>query len=200
MTNWGRNQQMQTNIAVDQSVKDAIDYADLYYYLDPETTTYRLRHALNHLTDNRDEFSVEQLPLYAQLMSRLPLLDSSLRRRTLNHVDILNWQHQSLLQIGNAKLELKKTLRTPWRNHYNWLGQSLAHSNLLQNRHTRQSYEDLAILYRLEQHLHDYPHTNEDNGTTKNGYYIESIMPTGNRIAHKAGQIINSYYRPDIQM
>lgn len=180
------------------SVQKATDYADLYHYTEPEQTTYRLRHALNDLKDLPDLASAN---LYSELMHRGTMLTSDLRRRELDHSNYGRWLTAHSKGLGEAKIALKGNLRNPWKDNYDWLGQSLAHSSIMQNRHARMAYEQLAITYRLQQHLMNLEQGEVSNPkmmTTQNGYKIEQVMPTSARIQQKADRLIKYYYSPII--
>ncbi len=182
------------NSNVNTIVAAATTFADTYNFTDPEQTTYRLRHALNQITDAQELSSSIHI---ADLMHRGANLPSNLRTRNLRPSDYHAWLANSLESVGAAKQNLKIGLRSQWQDHYDWLGQSLAHSNVLINSKARRAYEQLAITYRIEQHLLNF---NKDSqaGTNKNGYQIETAMPISPAIVAKADRLINHYYSPTI--
>ena len=180
---------------VNRTVQQAVDYADTYNFLQPEQTTYRLRHAMFQVGKPVDVISSIQL---SDLIHRGSNLSSELRARELDHNQAANWLHNNLHSIGTAKTHLKNTLRQPWNEHYDWLGQSLAHSDILSNRTARRGYEQLAITYRIQQHLLNLESNQFDAETTNSGYRIEQAMHISDRITSKANRLIDHYYRPVI--
>jgi len=176
-------------------VLDAINFADTWHYTEPEQTTYRLRQALHQLKDINQDLS--HANHYSDLSQRGVMLSSDLRKKELPAADYGRWLAANLSSLGTAKQALKSGLRNPWRNHYDWLGQSLAHSSVLQNPLARRAYEQLAITYRIEQALMNRGE-NQMMPTNKTGYMIERVLPTAPQIAAKANRLIDHYYSPKI--
>jgi hypothetical protein len=187
--------------ALENQIKSATDFADVYHFLEPEQTTFRLRHALNQID------SVDDLKTglgYSELLLRGAMLSSDLRKKTLTPNEYGRWLAIKQQSIADAKQVIKASLRNPWKNHYDWLGQSLAHSNVMQNPIARRAYEQLAVTYRIQEHLLNHPITSSmDNNyapaTNKNGYQIESMLPTAPQIISKANRLIDYYYSPQIE-
>ena len=185
------------NQTPDEVVSHACDYADTYHYVDPEKTTYYLRRALNQISSNSN--NLDRANQLTELMIRGVNLDSNLRSRHLSVFDYENWLSTQQQSIATAKLSLKQSLRSPWRDHYDWLGQSLAHSSILENAKARRAYENLAILYRVQNHLLKLSDTNRSNSaTTKSGYQIEQVLRSRPHVINKANRIIDYYHRPNI--
>lgn len=187
-------------IPVNQVVQEAIDFSDVYHFLDPETTTYRLHHAINQLNNLED---LDNAINYAHLAHRSALLPSHLRRRDLSAYDYGQWLTNVSSNLGQAKLALKSSLRAPWRADYNWLGKSLAHSSILQNPQARHAYEQLAVTYRIQQHLLNQTNTAgspapDQTPTNKSGYVIERLMPNSAHIANKSSRLIDHYFSPTV--
>src|SRR5690606_12235407 len=128
------------------------------------------------------------------------MLPSKLRKPILSASDYHDWLTNNLENLGSTKRLIKESLRQPWRECYDWLGQSLAHSSILQNCHARHAYEQLAINYRLQHHLLNLgDNSNYGPSTTKDGYIIESVFPTSHHIQAKATRLIQHYYSPTIE-
>jgi len=190
------NKAKKSNESLSESVRYATDFADTYHFTEPEQTTYRLRHAINQI-DSLD--SVDSANHFAELTLRGAMLSSDLRKNKLDSDQYTKWHTNHLQSLGNAKQALKAQIRTPWRDHYDWLGQSLAHSAILRNRQARKSYEQLALTYRVQQHLLNQLSDHDTHPeTTKSGYMIESILPTSPQIVNKANRLINHYYSPEV--
>ena len=180
---------------IQQMVKDAVNFADTWHYNEPEQTTYRLRSALNQLDHLDDLVNANH---YAELTHRGAMLSSDLRQKQLSSADYGRWLSAHLQSLGTAKHALKSNIRSPWRDHTDWLGQSLAHSRILQNRQARMAYEQLAITTRIEQALLNHHNADSYPATTKSGYLIEKILPTSNQIVSKSERLIDHYYSPQI--
>ena len=187
--------QKKTSDPVESVVQSAIDFADVHNFVEPEQTTYRLRHAMNQINSIEE---LRQANLYAEISHRTSMLPSKLRKRLLNHSEWHDWHRNNLQTIGSTKQIIKRSLRNPWQHHYDWLGQSLANSDILQNKHARRAYEQLAINYRIQQHLLNSADKSSSDKTTKNGYRIESVLPTADKVINKADRLIQHYYTPEI--
>ena len=173
----------------------AVSFADIYNFSDPENTTFRLRHAANYHTDL--EADLNTVNMYSEVLFRQPFLSSNLRKKTMLGHEYQSWLHNNLETIGSVKNLLKRSLRRPWKNHYDWLGQSIQHSDALKDSRVRRSYEQLAIAYRIQEHLLNLS-SGESTKTNKSGYQIEQALRTKQRIIAKAERLIDHYYSPEI--